>query len=92
MSLKTLIASDLPLMYEALADTKATFAGENINVIYKEDYDIEGISDRTIMVQSLDAVSIVEGSSITMDSKNYTVLNFDITDDGLETIIMLNKV
>jgi len=92
MSLKTLIASDLPLMYEALADTKATFAGENINVIYKEDYDIEGVSDRTIMVQSLDVVDVVEGSSLVMDSKNYNVLNFNTTDDGLETIIMLNEV
>lgn len=92
MSLKALMASDLPAMYEALADTTATFAGENINVMYEDDYDIEGVSDRTIKVQSLDVIGILTGSSITMDSKSYTALNFRMTDDGLETIIMLNKV
>jgi len=92
MSLNTLMASDLPGLYKTLADAKAMYESNAIDVFFEDDYDIEGVSDRTIKAQARDVINIAVGQTIVLQAKSYKVLNFNFSDDALETIIMLNKV
>lgn len=92
MSMNTMMSNDLPGIYAATADTTATYNGKDINVFYEKDYEVEGMGDKTIKALTSDVDMLVVSEPIVLDSKSYTVLNFDFSDDGLETIIALKKV
>jgi len=91
MSLKQMMSEDLPDLYEALADTQAIYNGSGINVFFEDHYDIEGLSDKTIKVQTTDVPNVAIGEIISFDTTAYEVLNHSLSDDGLETYIGLNK-
>lgn len=92
MSVNTSLSKDLPNMYATLADTKATYNGNDIDVFFEEDFNIDGVSDRVIKAQTINVAAMVTGESILLDLETYKVINFNPTKDKLETIIALNKV
>lgn len=92
MSMNTMMAKDLPNLYATLADTKATYKGNDIDVFYCDDDFMESIRSKIIKAQTADVLLIAEGEQMVVDTKTYNITNHDFTDDGLETIISLSEV
>jgi len=92
MSLRTSLSEDLPNIYKELADATATYKTIDIDVFFDDDYGVESISNKVIKAMTFDVSLIALGDQITIDAVIYKVLNFNLTDDELETIIALSKV
>ena len=89
--MNTRVANDLPGIYVALADTKATYNGNDIDVFYCDDEFMESTRSKTIKAQTADVSLIATGETMVVDAKSYNITNHNTTDDGLETIISLDK-
>jgi len=91
MSIRTSLLADLPNIYTELADAIATYKTVDINVFYADDYGIDNMSSKVIKAMTSDVSLIALGDQITIDAVIYKVLNFNSTDDELETIIALSE-
>lgn len=92
MSLNTYILSDLPDIYEALSDIKASYNGIDIYMFYENDYVISDVNEKIVKAQIKDMTTIAVGENILIESISYCIVNFEITKDKLEILISITEV
>jgi len=87
MALRQMIEDDINLLYSELYDTKATFNGAEINVIYDSTYEVQSVREKVLRVQASDVVGITNSDTITIGNDDYRVISYLPTSDNLEMII-----
>ncbi len=83
--------TDLVYMYKEVGET-ALYKGEEIKIIFDEDYDIDTFKERVIKLKKSDAPFLKKGEIITILGDDYKVMATPQLDDyGVEFSVLVSK-